>query len=199
MIETMAQSVDALPGEITHLLREWRAGNAGALDALTPYIYEQLRVLAAAYLRRERPGHTLQPTALVHETYLKLASNERPDWENRAHFYGIAARLMRQILVDHARKHLSAKRGQALRRIPLSEAVAFANHNAAEFIALNMALDKLAAINQRKARMVELRYFGGLGVEECAALLGVSSMTAHRDLRFAEAWLFHELSGAPSA
>ncbi len=199
MIEAMGQPTDALPGEITHLLREWRAGSAGALDALTPYIYEQLRSIAAAYLRRERPGHTLQPTALVHETYLKLAANDRPDWENRAHFYGIAARLMRQILVDHARKHLSAKRGQALRRIPLTETVAFANSHAAEFIALNVALDKLSEISDRKARVVELRYFGGLSVDECASLLGVSSMTAHRDLRFAEAWLFHELSGSPAA
>jgi RNA polymerase sigma-70 factor (ECF subfamily) len=191
-------NVDANPGEITHLLAEWRAGTPGALEALTPLIYDELKMMAAAYMRREPSSHTLQPTALVHEAYLRLAGNDGTAWDNRAHFYGIAARLMRQVLVDHARKHLTKKRGDGLRPVLLTEAVASASSNAAEFIAVNTALDELLKLDERKARAVELRYFGGLNIEETAAALQVSTMTIQRDLRFAEAWMLGQLGGQQS-
>lgn len=138
-------------------------------------------------MRRERPGHTLEPTAVVHEAYLRLVRQGGTVWENRAHFYGIASRLMRQVLVDHARKHLSEKRGDGAKPVALSEAIASASSSAAEFIDLNSALDRLAKLDERKARAVELHYFGGLNMDETAGLLQVSTMTVQRDLRFAEA------------
>ncbi len=190
--------MDADPGEITHLLAEWRAGSPGALEALTPLIYGELKTIAAACMRREPTNHTLQPTALVHEAYLRLAGNGGTGWDNRSHFYGIAARLIRQVLVDHARKHLTKKRGDGGRPVLLTEAVASVSSNAAEFIAVNTALDELLKLDERKARAVELRYFGGLSVEETAAALQVSAMTIQRDLRFAEAWMLGELGGQQS-
>ena len=187
--------MDEAPGEVTRLLLEWRAGNEAALEAVTPFIYSELKTMAASYMRRERDGHTLQPTALVHEAYLRLAGKGGPAWEDRTHFYSIAARLMRQILVDHARKHLTGKRGQGLRAVTLNEAVLLGPYNAEQFIGISTALDRLAKLDERKARAIELRFFGGLTVEEIAAILKISVMTVNRDLRFAESWLFSELGG----
>lgn len=154
--------------------------------------------MAASYMRRERVGHTLEPTAVVHEAYLRLSRQGGNAWENRSHFYGIASKLMRQVLVDHARKHLTGKRGEGARPVALTEAIAFAPSGAADFIDMNTALDRLARLDERKARAVELHYFGGLNMDETASLLKVSTVTIQRDLKFAEAWLLGELSG-PSA
>jgi RNA polymerase sigma-70 factor (ECF subfamily) len=186
--------MDALPGEITRLLGEWRAGKPGALEALTPLVYDELKSIASAYMRREASEHTLQPTALVNEAYLRLAGDQGLSLNSRSHFYAIAARLMRQVLVDHARRHLSGKRGGGMKAVPLNEAVAFVSSDAASFIALNSALDRLQKLDERKARAVELRYFGGLSVDETASALNVSTLTIYRDLRFAEAWMLNELT-----
>jgi RNA polymerase sigma-70 factor (ECF subfamily) len=185
--------VDEAPGEVTRLLNEWRTGNTGALDALTPLIYGELKNIASSYMRRESTTHTLQPTALVHEAYMRLAGEEGPAWDNRSHFYAIAARLMRQVLVDHARRHLTGKRGGGAKAVPLTDAIAFVTSNAADFIAVNTALDRLLAMDERKARAIELRYFGGLSLEETASTLKISAMTVQRDLRFAEAWMLSQL------
>lgn len=182
-------------GEITRRLQAWRAGVPGAEDALLPQIYHELKVIAGKYMRRERSGHTLQPTALVNEAWVRLAGANHPDWENRRHFYCIAARLMRQVLVEYARKHLSAKRGMGAVVLPLTEAAQYSEENAAQFVALDDALEALGRMDERKTRVVELRYFGGLSMEETAAELGVSVNTVRRDLRFAEAWLQSELQG----
>ena len=185
-------------GDITSLLADWQGGDAAALEALTPLIYEELRSMASSYMRRERAGHTLEPTAVVHEAYLRLSRQGGTAWENRSHFYGIASKLMRQVLVDHARKHLTGKRGTGAKPVALTEAIAFAPSGAADFIDMNSALDRLAQLDERKARAVELHYFGGLNMEETAALLKVSAVTIQRDLKFAEAWLLGELGGSPA-
>ncbi len=186
---------DPDPGEITQRLQAWRAGVPGAQDALLPQIYNELKQIAGGYMRRERAGHTLQPTALVNEAWMRLAGANHPDWENRRHFYCIAARLMRQVLVEHARRHLTAKRGQGLKPVPLTEAASYSMENAEQFVALNDALDALGRLDERKTQVVELRYFGGLSMEETAAELDISINTVNRDLRFAEAWLQNELNG----
>jgi len=173
--------------EVTLLLTEWAKGNQKALDELTPLVYKELRQLAAAYLRRERLGHTLQPTALVHEAYLRLVDQSRPNFENRSHFYGVAARLMRQILVDHARRKQAGKRGGL--KVPLEEAVSFREDRLEDLVALDAGLTALEKIDPRKCKAVELRYFGGLSMEELAKTLDVSAETVRRDLRMAEAWL----------
>jgi len=183
-------------GSVTHLLQQWRSGSADALEALVPYIYNELHQLASSYLRRERPGHTLQPTALVHELYLRLAGQRPPDVAGRRHFYGVVARLMRQILVDHARKHLARKRGVAATPLSLEEALCYSTDRAAEFAALDDAIEMLSRINQRSARVVELRFFTGLTVEETSAVIGVSANSVHRDLRFALAFLSQQLKTA---
>ena len=177
--------------EITRLLRAWANGSASALDEVTPLVYKELRQLAASYLRRQEPGHTLQPTALVHEAYLRLVDQDPPNWQNRSHFYGVAARLMRQILVDHARRAHAAKR--AGRKVSLEEALNLHPERSADLIALDAALKTLEQTDPRKCRAVELRYFGGLSMEEIAQALNVSSITIRRDLRMAEAWLQHEM------
>jgi RNA polymerase sigma-70 factor, ECF subfamily len=173
--------------EVTLLLAEWAKGDQKALDELTPLVYNELRQLAAAYLRRERLGHTLQPTALVHEAYLRLVDQSRPNWENRSHFYGVAARLMRQILVDHARRKQAGKRGGL--KVPLEQAVSFREDRVEDLVALDAGLTALEKIDPRKCKAVELRYFGGLSMEELAKTLDVSAETVRRDLRMAEAWL----------
>jgi RNA polymerase sigma-70 factor (ECF subfamily) len=181
--------------EITQLLDEWGKGSPQALEALTPLVYPELKQLAAAYLRKEKYAQTLQPTALVHEAYLKLvAPAKRPSWQNRAHFYGVAARLMRQILVDYARKR------KALKRVGISVSVEAAVGNfkqgrAPDLLALDMGLTALEKIDPRKSRVVELRYFGGLSLDEIAQSLEVSLITVRRDLKMAEAWLFREMQG----
>jgi RNA polymerase sigma-70 factor (ECF subfamily) len=185
-----------MSGDVTQLLEQWRDGRAEALDELIPYIYGELHQLARSALSQERTGHTLQPTALVNEVYLRLAGSRIPDLPSRRQFYGVAARLMRQILVDHARRHLSEKRGEGTRHIALDAALTYSSSSAAEFTALDEALERLAEVHERKARIIELHFFTGLTVQETAELLGLSQITVHRDLSFATAFLGEQL-GTP--
>jgi RNA polymerase sigma-70 factor, ECF subfamily len=184
------------PHEVTNLLLDWRNGDEAALARLTPLVYDELRRLAGGYLRRERAGHTLQATALVHEAYLRLIGQQHLDWQSRAHFFGVAAQVMRHVLVDQARSRRAAKRGGGEALLPLDEAADCASEPAAEVIALDDALKSLARIDERKSRVVELRYFGGLTEEETAEVLGVSPATVRRESRLAEAWLCREVRKA---
>jgi RNA polymerase sigma-70 factor, ECF subfamily len=177
--------------DVTQLLVQWANGDIQALDDLTPLVYKELRRRAASHLRRERKSHTLQPTALVHEAYLRLVDQNNPNWQNRSHFYGVASQLMRRILVDHARKRQADKR--AGQRVSMEEAVSFQPERSLELLALDGALTALEKFDQRKSRAVELRYFGGLSMDEIARTLDVSAVTVRRDLRLAEAWLNHEM------
>jgi len=177
--------------DVTQLLVQWANGDKQALDDLTPLVYKELRRLAASHLRKERKSHTLQPTALVHEAYLRLVDQKNPNWQNRSHFYGIASHLMRRILVDHARKKQADKR--AGQRVSLEDAVTFQPERSRELLALDSSLNALEKIDRRKCRAVELRYFGGLSMDEIAQTLDVSAVTVRRDLRIAEAWLSHEM------
>jgi RNA polymerase sigma-70 factor, ECF subfamily len=179
--------------EVTQLLFAWRNGDRAALDKLTPLVYAELRRLASHYLRRERKDHTLQGTALVHEAYIKLIGHSEPEWQNRAHFFGVAARLMRQILVDHARRRRAAKRGGGAHDVSLEEAAVFSDERASELVALDDALECLADFDPRKSRIVELRYFGGLSIEEIGEVEGISVATVRRQMRLAEAWLHREM------
>lgn len=183
------------PQDLTGLLRAWANGDQPALDALTPLVYAELRRLAGSYLRREIPGHTLEPTALVHEAYLRLVDSSLPDWRSRAHFYGVAAHLMRQILVDHARERDAAKRGGRAVHLSFDEDLALSPEREPDLVALDDALERLAACSPRKAQVVELRFFGGLSEEEIAELLKVSAVTVRRDWQFSKAWLLRELTG----
>ena len=180
--------------QVTRLLLDLKNGDPEAVDRLMPIVYDELRRLAAHYLRDERAADTLQPTALVHEAYLRLVAQQMPDWESRSHFFGVAAHLMRQILVDHARRRGSQKRGGGQARASLDEVVAFAPMKGGDIIALDDALTALAAVDARKAKVIELRFFGGLSVEETARALDVSVGTIGREQRMAEAWLHRELS-----
>lgn len=186
---------DPLSHNITHLLREWSDGDERALDRLTPLVYEELRQQAARYLRRERPGHTLQTTALINEAYLRLIDARDVRWQSRAHFFGIAANLMRRILVDHARRRDAGKRGGAQLRLTLDESLAVAKDSDVDLLAIDEALNRLAIIDAKQARVVELRFFSGLSVEETAAALGVSPKTVKRDWSVARAWLRREIAG----
>jgi RNA polymerase sigma-70 factor, ECF subfamily len=177
--------------DVTRSLVEWANGNKMALEDLTPLVYKELHLLAASHLRKERDGHTLQPTALVHEAYLRLVDQNSPNWQGRSHFYGVASRLMRQILVDHARTRQAGKR--AGQKVPLEEAVSFQQERSRDVLALDSCLRALGKLDPRKCRAVELRYFGGLSMDEIAHALEVSAVTVRRDLRMAEAWLSHEM------
>ena len=181
------------PHQVTQFLLDWRNGDQEALEKLTPLLYGELRRLAESYLRRERPNHTLQATALVNEAFLQLLGNQPVDWQNRAHFFGIAARLMRQILVDHARAHAAGKRGSGQDALPLDDAIEVPGGRAADVVALDDALRDLAAFDARKSRVIEVRYFGGLSIEETAEVVGVSVATVRRELRMAEAWLYQQM------
>ena len=181
--------------ELTGLLEDWKHGDATALSKLTPLIYDELRRIAHRYAKRERNGHTLQTTALVNEAYLRLSGGEKHDWQNRAHFFAVTAQVMRHILIDHARRRRYVKHGGKLQQIPLEEASLMASERAAELIALDEALEELTKFDARKARVVELRYFGGLSLEETAETVGVSLMTVRRDWQTAKAWLFKRLKG----
>jgi RNA polymerase sigma-70 factor (ECF subfamily) len=183
---------DSGPNEVTQILQEWN-GDGDAPARLMPLVYEELRRLAQTYLRRERADHTLQPTALVHEAYLRLVDQSRVQWKNRAHFYGIAAQMMRRILVDHARTHASEKRGGMGQRLSLDEASILPSERAADLLALDEALKQLAINDARKSRVVELRFFGGLSVKETAEVLGVHPGTVERDWVVAKAWLYREI------
>ena len=184
----------APPHEVTQLLLDWTKGNQAALDKLMPLIYRELRRLAHQYLGRERAGHTLQTTDLVHEAYLRLVDQRRVRWQNRSHFFGVAAQLMRRILMDHARRRRRVKRGGGVPMVSLDEAAVVSNQTDVDLLALDEALDRLAKIDQRKARIVELRFFGGLEVEETAIFLKVSEITVMREWKMAKAWLHRELS-----
>lgn len=180
---------------VTRLLREWGAGDPGAPDLLMPLVYDRLRQLARRHLARERAGHTLQPTALVHETYLRLAGHHRIHWQDRGHFLALAATTMRRVLVSHARARLAEKRGGGGSAASLEDVREPAAERAEELVALDDALGALAGLDDRQARVVELRYFGGLTVEETAAVLGVSPATVKLDWSLARAWLRRELAG----
>jgi RNA polymerase sigma factor (TIGR02999 family) len=181
--------------DVTQLLFAWSNGDRAARDELMPLVYEELRRLAHRYMGRERPDHTLQTSALVNEAYLRLIDQKDVKWQNRAHFFGIAAQMMRRILVDYARKRSFAKRGGDLRSVPLEEAVIVTPQRAAEVVALDDALTNLAELDPRKSQIIELRFFGGLSIEETAEVLGVSPGTVMRDWTLARAWLRREVSG----
>ena len=182
--------------EVTQLLIRLTDGDRAVLDELLPLIYGELRRVAAGYLRRESPGHTLQPTALVHEAYLRLVDQTQVRWQNRAHFLGVAAQMMRRILVDHARSRQAEKRGGEFRKLSLDENIDVSDERAAELVNLDDALKKLAEIDPAKSRVVELRFFGGLSVEETAEVLGVSAPTVKRHWRLAKAWLYGQVQGS---
>lgn len=177
------------PQQVTQLLLAWGGGDQAALDELMPLVYEELRRLAHQCMSRERPGHTMQTSALVNEAYLRLIDQKSIHWQDRAHFFGIAARLMRQVLVDYARKRRYAKRGGDARRVPLDEAMIVSEKRAADVVALDDALKSLAEIDTRQSQIVELRFFGGLSIEETAEVLAVSPGTVMRDWTLAKAWL----------
>jgi RNA polymerase sigma-70 factor, ECF subfamily len=179
--------------EVTLLLSALTRGDDGAATKLIPVVYDELRRLAGSYMRRERVDHTLQATALVHEAYLKLVEQRSVDWQSRAHFFGVAAQLMRRILIDHARGHTRQKRGGEQRKVSLDEAFVFSEKQADELLAVDDSLNRLAEIDPRQARVVELRFFGGLSVEEAAEVLGVSPKTVKRDWSVAKAWLYADL------
>ena len=180
--------------DVTALLGDWSRGDQAALDQLLPLVYAELRRIAARQLRRERVGHTLQPTALVHEVYMRLVDQRTVDWQNRAHFFGAAAQVMRRILVDHARRHAASKRGDGLQRVSMDEATELAAQDGISVLALDQALERLAAMDQEMARIVELRAFAGMTIEEAACVLNVSASTAKREWRTAKAWLARELA-----
>jgi RNA polymerase sigma factor (TIGR02999 family) len=184
---------DAECSETTQLLRAWANGDQGALEQLTPRVYDELRRIAGHFMKDERSGRTIQTTALVHEAYLKLIDVTNVDWQHRAHFFAISAQIMRRILLDRARRRVAAKRGGATPRVTLDEVPDIGSGRARELIALDDALNALANVDPRKARVIELRFFAGLSVEETAEVLKVSSDTVNRDWRLARAWLLAEL------
>jgi RNA polymerase sigma factor (TIGR02999 family) len=191
--------VNLSPDDITRSLERFRNGDRAAIDGLLPVVYEELRKLAASALRDERSDHTLQPTALVHEAYLRMLGEASVSWESRAHFFGFAAHVMRNVLVDHARARRRAKRGGGAVHVAFDEALGIAQVRDAEIVALDEALSTLSTFDETKARVVELRYFGGLTIEETAEVLGVSPATVKREWTVARAWLHREASvrGSP--
>ena len=193
-LRTEEQRVPSVPQNVTQLLVSWGNGNKEALDKLLPLVYDELRRQAARYLRRERAGHTLQTTALIHEAYLRLVDQKNVHWQNRAHFFGLAAQLMRRILVDHARTKKRAKRGGSDVRVSLTGAQVLAKDQEVDVVALDEALNRLAQLDEQQSRIVELRFFSGLTVEETAEALSISPATVKRDWSMAKAWLHRELS-----
>jgi len=184
-----------VPGDLTRLLERWGSGDQKAVTELIPLVYNELYVLARSYLRHERPGHTLQCTALVHETYLRLVQMDGVRWQNRAQFFSISAQAVRHILVDHARRRGASKRGGGASQVPLEEALTIPAPQDLNIEALDESLARLAAIDERKARIVELRYFGGLSIGELADVIGCSPTTIKREWTFAKAWLYRDLGG----
>jgi RNA polymerase sigma-70 factor, ECF subfamily len=181
-------------GEVSGLLRAWGEGDRGALDKLTPIVYDELHRLAGRYMKRERPGHSLQTTALVDEAYMRLVDYKSMQWHNRAHFFAVSAQLMRRILVEHARRH-NLKRGGGVQHVSLEETAVVGGDRGADLVALDDALEALARLDSRKVQVVEMRFFGGLSVEETAEVLKVSPVTVMRDWSTARAWLYRELTG----
>ena len=180
--------------EVTQLLIDWSNGNQAALDKLMPLVDRELHRLAHHYMRRENPGQTLQTTALVNEAYLRLVEQKHVHWKNRAHFFALAAQLMRRILVDRARSRRYAKRGGGAQKISFDETMVFSRERGADLIALDEALERLAAIDERKGKVVEMRFFGGLSVDETAEALGISAVTVMREWSMAKAWLYNSLN-----
>jgi RNA polymerase sigma-70 factor, ECF subfamily len=189
----MTQSTPS-PHELTELLIAWGNGSQDALEQLFPLVYEELRRLAHRYMRRERPGHSLQTTAVVHEAYLRLIDQKHVQWQNRAHFFAIAAQMMRRILITHAQSHAYAKRGGGALKVSLDETAILSKERAGELIALDEALNSLSAIDPRRSQVVELRFFGGLSNEEIAEVMKISPNTVTRDWNVAKAWLYREMS-----
>jgi RNA polymerase sigma-70 factor, ECF subfamily len=183
----------AIPEEITQLLMNWSQGDKAALDQLVPLVYPELRRLAKRQMNRENPAHTLQTSALINEAYLKLVDQQNVQWQNRAHFFAVAAQVMRHILVDHARTRNYAKRGGGASKLPLDEASALTERRAAELIALDDALRDLARLDERRSQIIELRFFGGLSLEETAEVMNISPSTVQREWRAARAWLHHTM------
>jgi RNA polymerase sigma-70 factor, ECF subfamily len=181
------------PSDITELLICWNNGDPTALEKLMPRVEKELHRLAHYYMRREHTGHTLQTTALINETFLRLVDQNRVQWQNRAHFFGIAAQIMRRVLLNYARDSHRLKRGGKAVQVSLSDVAIMSDDKSAELIALDEALEKLAAVDERKSRVVELRYFGGMSVEETAEVLGISAITVNRDWKMARAWLSREI------
>lgn len=179
--------------QVSKLLVNWREGDEAAREALIPLVYDELRRLARRHLRRERPDHTLQSAALVHEAYLRLIRQDQPQWQNRAHFFGVAAQLMRHILVDHARNRAAAKRGAGAPRLTLDPEVALPQERDVDLVKLDDALNELAALDLQQSRVVELRFFGGLSIEETSVALGISPATVKREWATARAWLRREM------
>jgi RNA polymerase sigma factor (TIGR02999 family) len=193
-------NMETSTGEVTRLLQDWSVGNREALDKLLPLVYNELRRLAHNYLTHERPDHTLQTTALVHEAYLKLIDQRSVNWQNRAQFFAISAQAMRRILLDNARRHTAVKRGSGGQKLPLEEAATVSVDAANEsLIALDMALQKLEIIDAEQSRIVELRYFGGLTIEETAEVLKTSPSTVQREWTIARAWLYKTITGSPDS
>jgi RNA polymerase sigma factor (TIGR02999 family) len=184
------------PHRVTQLLQQWSHGDDAALGELTPLVYEELRRLAHHYMEGERPGHTLQTTALVNEAYLRLADQTNPNWQSRAHFFAVAARAMRGILVNYAKSNQAQKRGGGAARIELDEVAILSPEQSKEIVDLHEALERLGTLNSRKARVVELKYFGGLNHDEIAEVMKISTVTVRRDWMFAKTWLYDELQNA---
>lgn len=183
--------------DVTQLLLDWSDGDETAVDKLLPVVYDELRCLAARFLQHERSDHTLQPTALVHEAYLRLVNQQHVEMKNRAQFFGLAAQVMRNILVSHARQYLSTKRGAAARKVSLDDVTSgFSNERAAELVRLDEALRELEKFDSRKSQIIQLRYFGGLSLEEIESIAQISAATIRRDLRMAEAWLYKSMQTA---
>ena len=192
--DKLTQSGEAAAGDISGILRAWSDGDQSALDRLTPIVYDELHRLARRYMRYERPGHSLQTSALVNEAYLRLVDYERMEWQNRAHFFAVSAQVMRRILVDHARRR-NLKRGGGVEHVALEEAAVVGGGQGPDLVALDDAMNALAQIDPRKVQVVEMRFFGGLSVEETAEVLKISAITVKRDWRAARAWLYRELTG----
>lgn len=188
-----------LSKQVSELLANWNKGDPEAREALMPLVYDELRKLAASQLRRERNDHTLQPTALVHEVYLRLTEQKNVHWQDKSHFFGVTAQLMRRILVDHARAHLADKRGRGLPKVALNEAVAMSREQPAELLALDESLTRLADTDLQQSKIVELRMFAGLTIEQTAEVLRISPATVKRDWNLAKAWLMREISKAASS
>src|SRR6266567_7822197 len=196
-----AQPEESAVGDVSKLLRDWSDGDQRALERLTPVVYDELHRLARRYMRRERPGHSLQTTALVNEAYMRLVEYKRMHWQNRAHFFAVSAQVMRRILVDHARSH-NVKRGAGVPHVSLEEVAVVSGDRTADpggdLVALDDALNALARLDPRKVQIIEMRFFGGLSVEETAEVLKVSPATVRRDWSIAKFWLYHELGGGTS-
>jgi RNA polymerase sigma-70 factor (ECF subfamily) len=190
----MDYQVRRMPHEVTELLNQWSSGDQAALEQLMSLVYAELHKLARGHMRRQNPDHTLQTTALIHEAWLRMAGDSEKNWKSRAHFYGVAAKAMRHVLVDYARKRHAAKRGAGVRRVPLEEGISTSDERLTGLIALDEALTRLGGLHSRQSQVVELRFFGGFSVEDTADLLKVSAETVMLDWRAAKAWLHKELS-----